>query len=58
MKEVEALIEQLEADLATLAHRLENPPQDTVKVEKLGTEYVRVQKELEILMDEWGELHE
>jgi hypothetical protein len=24
----------------------------------LGTEYVRVQNELEILMDEWGELHE
>jgi ATP-binding cassette, subfamily F, member 3 len=57
VKEVEALIEQLEADLATMAHRLENPPKDTAKVQKLGTEYVRVQKELEILMEEWGELH-
>jgi ATP-binding cassette subfamily F protein 3 len=57
IKEVEALIDQLETDLATLAHRLENPPQDSAKVQKLGTEYVRVQKELEILMEEWGELH-
>jgi ATP-binding cassette subfamily F protein 3 len=58
VKEVEALIEQLEADLKGLALMLENPPQDSAKVQKLGTEYVRVQKELEILMDEWGELHE
>jgi ATP-binding cassette subfamily F protein 3 len=58
VKEVEALIDQLETYLATLAHRLENPPQDSAKVQKLGIEYVRVQKELEILMEEWGELHE
>jgi ATP-binding cassette subfamily F protein 3 len=57
VKEVEALIDQMETDLATLAHRLENPPQDSSKVQKLGTEYVRVQKELETLMEEWGELH-
>jgi ATP-binding cassette, subfamily F, member 3 len=55
--EVEALIDLLEADLAALAHRLENPPQDSAKVQKLGMEYVRVQKELEILMEEWGDLH-
>ncbi|OGO60298.1 MAG: hypothetical protein A2032_02620 [Chloroflexi bacterium RBG_19FT_COMBO_49_13] len=58
VKEVEALIDKLEADLAILAHRLEDPPQDTTKIQKLGTEYVRVQKELENLMEEWGELHE
>jgi ATP-binding cassette subfamily F protein 3 len=58
VKEVERLIDALEAELATLAHRLENPPQDSAKVQKLGNEYVRVQKELELLMDEWGELHE
>jgi ATP-binding cassette subfamily F protein 3 len=58
VKEVEGLIDTLEAELATLAHRLENPPQDSAKVQKLGNEYVRVQKELEVLMDEWGELHE
>jgi ATP-binding cassette subfamily F protein 3 len=58
VKEVEGLIEKLEAELATLAHRLENPPQESAKVQKLGNEYVRVQKELEKFMDEWGELHE
>jgi ATP-binding cassette subfamily F protein 3 len=57
LKEVEAMIDQLEDDLAALGHRLENPPPDAAKVQKLGTEYVRVQKELETLMDEWGELH-
>jgi ATP-binding cassette subfamily F protein 3 len=55
--DVETLIDQLEADLATLGHRLENPPQDPTKVQKLGIEYVKVQKELETLMEEWGELH-
>jgi len=57
LQEVETLIDQLEADLATLGHRLENPPKDTAKVQKLGIEYVRVQKLLETLMEEWGELH-
>jgi ATP-binding cassette subfamily F protein 3 len=57
LKEVEMLIAKLEADLALLGHRLENPPTDAAKVQKLGIEYVRVQKELETLMDEWGELH-
>ena len=57
LQEVETLIDQLEANLATLGHRLENPPKDTAKVQKLGIEYVRVQKELETLMEEWGELH-
>lgn len=55
--EIETLIDELESDLATLGHRLENPPKDTAKVQKLGIEYVRVQKELETLMEEWGELH-
>ena len=57
VKEVEALIDRLEVHLATLARRLENPPQDIAKVQKLGTEYVKVQKELEILIEEWGQLH-
>jgi len=58
VKEIEALIERKEADLATLGRRLENPPAETGKVQKLGTEYVEIQKELEALMDEWGELHQ
>jgi ATP-binding cassette subfamily F protein 3 len=57
LKQVESLIDQLEADLLALGHRLENPPKDAAKVQKLGNEYVRVQRELEALLDEWGELH-
>jgi ATP-binding cassette subfamily F protein 3 len=57
LKDVENQIDQLEADLATLGHRLENPPKDAARVQKLGTEYVRIQKELENLMEEWSELH-
>ncbi|HEX9091621.1 MAG TPA: ATP-binding cassette domain-containing protein, partial [Anaerolineales bacterium] len=55
--EVEAMINRLEVDLATLARKLENPPKETEKVQKLGMEYVRVQAELDILLEEWGELH-
>jgi ATP-binding cassette subfamily F protein 3 len=58
VKEVEVKIEQLEAYLASLALKLEHPPQDAAKIHKLGTEYVKVQKELEMLMDRWGSLHE
>lgn len=57
MEKLESQISTLEADLATLAHRLENPPVEVEKVEKLGREYVRIQRELEELMEEWGEFH-
>ena len=58
LKEVEELIDQLESDLTIMGHRLENPPKDAAIVQKLGTEYVRLQKELESLMEEWAQLHD
>jgi ATP-binding cassette subfamily F protein 3 len=58
LKEVEAVIDRLEDDLAVLTRKLENPPAEAGKVQKLGNEYVRIQKELDELMEEWGELHE
>ena len=58
LQEVETLIDGLEEELATLARKLEKPPTDSAKVHKLGNEYVRVQNELDNLMEEWGELHE
>ncbi|HNT25987.1 MAG TPA: ABC-F family ATP-binding cassette domain-containing protein [Anaerolineales bacterium] len=58
LKEVEGLIAGLEDEQAVLARKLENPPADPVKVQKLGSEYMRVQKELDQLMEEWGELQE
>jgi len=56
--EVEALIAKLEAELGRLSRQLENPPSDSAVVEKLGNEYVRVQDELDDMLQEWGELHE
>jgi ATP-binding cassette subfamily F protein 3 len=58
IQEVESLISTLEAQLDTLTRRLENPPADPTKVEKLGQEYVRVQGEMENLLSEWEGLHQ
>ena len=58
LKEVEAQITLLEGHLATLSSQLENPPPDLAKVRRLGGEYVRVQNELEGLIQEWERLHQ
>jgi ATP-binding cassette subfamily F protein 3 len=58
LEEVESLITSLEAHLDTLARKLESPPPEAEKVQKLGQEYVRVQKELDSLLEEWESLHE
>jgi ATP-binding cassette, subfamily F, member 3 len=53
LKEVEERIALLEGHLTALSSQLENPPPDPAKVQRLGGEYVRVQNELEGLMQEW-----
>jgi len=53
LKEVEELISTLETRLETLSKRLETPPTDPGKVNKLGSEYVQVQKDLDDLFQEW-----
>ncbi|RPI80746.1 MAG: hypothetical protein EHM41_22095, partial [Chloroflexi bacterium] len=53
LKEVELLIHSLEENLRSLSSRLETPPADPAKVQRWGTEYVRVQGELDELMKEW-----
>jgi ATP-binding cassette, subfamily F, member 3 len=58
IQEVESLISTLEAQLDTLTRRLEKPPADPTKVEKLGQEYVRVQGEMDNLLKEWEGLHQ
>ena len=57
LKEVEAQIAFLEAQLDALGQKLENPPPEPAGVERLGRDYVRVQNELEALMEEWEGLH-
>jgi ATP-binding cassette subfamily F protein 3 len=56
LEEVEGLIMSLEAQEFVLAQKLENPPTDPAKVQKLGQDYVRVQDELNELLNEWEEL--
>ncbi len=46
----------LEEQLAALSRKLENPPPDPSKVQRLGTEYVKVERELEERMQEWEQL--
>ena len=57
LKQVEDAITTLEEQLAALSNRLEKPPADPAKVQKLGRDYVRVQDELNSLMNEWEALH-
>jgi hypothetical protein len=47
----------LEAQLAVISQKLENPPPDPVKVQKWGNEYVHIQKELDRLLLDWESLH-
>ncbi len=58
LKQVEERIAFLESELAALSSKLENPPGDLAKVQKLGREYANNQEELERLMAEWEGLHE
>lgn len=57
LQQVEDTISSLEEELAYLTRKLENPPPDPSKVQKLGTDYVRMQGELDKLMQEWEDLH-
>jgi ATP-binding cassette subfamily F protein 3 len=57
IQEVENHITSLEERLASLSSKLENPPEDPAKVQKLGRDYVHLQEELNTLMLEWENLH-
>jgi len=57
LKDLETQISELETRLAALTHKLENPPTDSLKVQRLGNEYVRLQAELDGLFLEWEKLH-
>jgi ATP-binding cassette subfamily F protein 3 len=57
LEEVESMIAGLEEQLRVLTRRLENPPSESAKVQKLGHEYLRVQIELDELLEEWEQLH-
>jgi ATP-binding cassette, subfamily F, member 3 len=58
LQQVEDQIGALEAQLKELSRGLENPPADPAKVQKLGREYVHLQKTLDELFLVWESLHE
>lgn len=57
LAEVESEISEIETQLELLTKKLENPPSDPIKVQRLGTDYVNLQAALDILMNEWESLH-
>jgi len=60
-KEIDAAsgqrLARIQEELAGLSLQLEDPPADPIKVQWLGNEYVRLQDNLERLMEEWEVLH-
>jgi ATP-binding cassette subfamily F protein 3 len=57
LREVETLIHILEEQLAALGKRLEHPPADPGRVQKLGEDYAEKERRLAELMGEWENLH-
>jgi ATP-binding cassette, subfamily F, member 3 len=56
LQELENSIAALEKDLANLGSQLESPFVNAKEVIKLGKEYERVQKEMDVKLKEWEEL--
>jgi len=57
LQELENRIAALELDLAVIAMRLENPPDDPARVAQLGREYTRLQGEMDVLLTDWERLN-
>ena len=55
---LENRIADLESQLAAISRQLESPPGEPGKVQRLGSEYVRIQGELDGLLTEWEALEE
>ena len=56
LQELENAIAELEAKLASLSSQLESPFVKPDEVRKIGTEYERVQKEMNLKLNKWEEL--
>ncbi len=58
VKEIEGKIADLEGQLSAVSRQLENPPADPARVQRLGSDYLRLQSDLEGLLGEWESLQE
>ena len=56
LQEVENQVATLESRLGELGTQLENPPEDSEEVRKLGEEYTQVQDEMDAMLVEWEDL--
>ena len=56
LQEIENNIARLEQQLADLATLLEHPPADPAEVRRLGSEYSRLQDEMDGKLSEWEQL--
>ena len=56
--EVKSRMEELEAQLGDLHRQLANPPADRGKVHDLAEEYMRIERDLERVLEEWDTLQE
>jgi ATP-binding cassette subfamily F protein 3 len=56
--EVKSRMDELEAELSSLHRHLANPPADRSKVHDLAEEYMRVEAQLEQIMEEWEDLQQ
>jgi len=55
---LETQIAGLEEQLASLTRQLENPSGDASRIQKIGSDYVRLQADLDHLVNEWEALHQ
>jgi len=58
LEAVEGEIARMETQLAAITRQLENPGNDSFRIQRLGQEYSRLQQDLEKKMDEWTALSE
>ena len=58
LEAVEGEIAGMESQLAAITRQLENPGNDSFRIQRLGQEYSRLQQDLEKKMDEWTALSE
>jgi len=56
LQQLENTIAELEAQLASLSSQLESPFVKPDEVRKIGTEYERVQKEMDEKLGEWEKM--
>lgn len=58
MSAIEGEVAALESQQKLISSTLENPPEDPVKVQRLGEKYVDLQKQVDNLLAEWAKLEE